>query len=92
MGFIIGTARDQGSPLPPSIEDYVAPDALVRVVDIFIATSASIPPEEAEAHFGWLGMFASSDLTVSSTITRKKLGWSPNGPGLISDLKNLTLA
>lgn len=46
----------------------------------------SISPEEAQAHFGWLSMFASHDLAGSSAITRKKLGWNPIGPGLIDDL------
>ena len=46
----------------------------------------SIRPEEAPAHFGWLGMFASLDFPASSTITREKLGWHPTGPKLIADL------
>ena len=46
----------------------------------------SIRPEEAPAHFGWLGMFASLDFPTSSTITREKLGWHPTGPRLIADL------
>jgi len=46
----------------------------------------SLSPEEASAHFGWLTMFAGSDLAASSEKTRKKLGWNPTGPSLISDL------
>ena len=46
----------------------------------------SLSPEEAAGHFGWLVMFASSDLAASSEKTRKKLGWNPTGPGLIADL------
>ena len=46
----------------------------------------SLSPEEAAAHFGWLTMFACSDLAASSEKTRKKLGWNPTGPSLISDL------
>jgi len=49
----------------------------------------SVSPEEAQSHFGWLGMFATHDLQASSAITRKKLGWNPTGPGLISDLKQM---
>jgi nucleoside-diphosphate-sugar epimerase len=49
----------------------------------------SIAPEEAEAHFGWLGMFARLDMPSSSAITRKKLGWKPTGPGLIADLNRM---
>ena len=46
----------------------------------------SLSPEEAAVHFGWLTMFAGSDLAASSEKTRKKLGWNPTGPSLISDL------
>jgi len=49
----------------------------------------SVSPEEAQSHFGWLAMFATNDLQASSAITRKKLGWNPTGPGLISDLKQM---
>ncbi len=43
-------------------------------------------PEEAAAHFGWLGMFVGRDLTGSSVQTRRRMGWRPTGPGLIADL------
>jgi transposase len=36
--FINGDSRDQISLLPPCIDDYVAQDALVRVVDAFVAS------------------------------------------------------
>jgi nucleoside-diphosphate-sugar epimerase len=49
----------------------------------------SIAPEEAQAYFGWLAMFAGHDMPASSAQTRKKLGWEPTGPGLISDLDRL---
>ncbi len=38
MGFLAGTDRGQISLLPPCVDDYVAPDALVRVVDAFVAS------------------------------------------------------
>jgi nucleoside-diphosphate-sugar epimerase len=46
----------------------------------------SLSPEKAAAHFGWMAMFAGSDLAASSEKTRKKLGWHPTGPSLIADL------
>jgi nucleoside-diphosphate-sugar epimerase len=49
----------------------------------------SLTPEEAQAHFGWLGLFASHDLRASSALTQKKLGWHPIGPGLIADLEQM---
>ena len=51
----------------------------------------SISPEEAPAHFGWLAMFAGRDLASSSELTRRKLGWTPTGPGLIADLEQLVV-
>ncbi len=49
----------------------------------------SISPEEAPAHFGWLAMFAGLDMPASSALTRKRLGWNPTGPGLITDLEQM---
>jgi hypothetical protein len=48
----------------------------------------SIAPEEGQAWFGWLAMFAGRDMPASSAQTRKKLGWEPVGPGLIADLEH----
>jgi nucleoside-diphosphate-sugar epimerase len=50
---------------------------------------ASITPEEAAGHFGWLAAFTGWDIPASSAQTRQKLGWNPKGPGLISDLENM---
>jgi nucleoside-diphosphate-sugar epimerase len=49
----------------------------------------SIAPEDAAGHFGWLAMFVSWDLPASSAQTRKKLGWNPTGPTLLTDLENM---
>ncbi|MGH7022308.1 MAG: transposase, partial [Caulobacteraceae bacterium] len=38
MSFIEGTDRGQVNLLPACVDDYVAPDALVRVVDAFVAS------------------------------------------------------
>jgi nucleoside-diphosphate-sugar epimerase len=50
---------------------------------------ASLSPEQARDHFGWLTMFAGLDLLASSAKTRARLGWQPTGPGLIADLKQM---
>jgi nucleoside-diphosphate-sugar epimerase len=47
----------------------------------------SIPREEANDHFGWLGMVAPVDNLTSSSLTRKRLGWRPTHPNLIQDLE-----
>lgn len=49
----------------------------------------SLSHEEAQAHFGWLAMFASLDMPASSVQTRQRLGWRPTGPGLIADLEQM---
>jgi nucleoside-diphosphate-sugar epimerase len=49
----------------------------------------SIKPEEAQAHFGWLGVFAGHDMPASSARTQQKLNWKPAGPGLIADLDGM---
>ena len=49
----------------------------------------SIPQEQAQEHFGFLGFFAGRDAHVSSAQTRAKLGWNPTGPTLLTDLENM---
>jgi len=38
---------------------------------------------------GFVGKFAGADLSASSAVTQQRLGWRPNGPGLIEDLNNM---
>lgn len=47
----------------------------------------SLTTEQAQAHFDWLAMLAALDLSASSAITRKKLGWNPIGPTMLEDLE-----
>ncbi|WP_374377376.1 SDR family oxidoreductase [Dongia sp.] len=42
--------------------------------------------DDAAAHFGWFAHFAAIDNPTSSALTRAKLGWQPQQPGLIADL------
>jgi nucleoside-diphosphate-sugar epimerase len=51
----------------------------------------SITQEEAGDYFGWMAMFAGRDMPASSTLTRRRLGWNPTGPGMIDDLEQLEL-
>jgi nucleoside-diphosphate-sugar epimerase len=66
----------------------------VRVRDIaeVIGRRLNIPvvsksPEEAAAHFGWLGVFAGLDCPASSTLTQERLGWRPVETTMLSDLE-----
>jgi len=49
----------------------------------------SIAQEQAQEHFGFLGLFAARDVHTSSAQTRAKLGWNPTGPTLLADLGNM---
>ncbi|HEX6451800.1 MAG TPA: SDR family oxidoreductase [Trebonia sp.] len=48
--------------------------------------AVSVAPEEADAHFGFLGQLVQLDNPVSTARTRELLGWEPVHPGLIDDL------
>jgi nucleoside-diphosphate-sugar epimerase len=52
--------------------------------------TASLAPQDAAAHFGWLALFAGFDMPASSAQTRKQLGWQPKGRGLIADLEEFS--
>lgn len=46
-----------------------------------------IPPEDAPAQFDWFAGFATLDAPADATLTRARLGWSPDGLGLIEDIR-----
>jgi nucleoside-diphosphate-sugar epimerase len=48
--------------------------------------TASIAPEDADAHFGWFARFAAIDNPASSARTRQLLDWKPEHPGLLADI------
>ncbi|MEC5148367.1 3-beta hydroxysteroid dehydrogenase [Cryobacterium sp. GrIS_2_6] len=50
--------------------------------------TVSISPEDAAAHFGWIGMFFGLDVPTSSARTQDLLGWTPTHPGLVADIKS----
>jgi nucleoside-diphosphate-sugar epimerase len=50
---------------------------------------ASIAPEKAEAHFGWLADFIGRDAPASSALTRERLHWQPRERGMLADLGEL---
>jgi len=49
---------------------------------------ASIDPDDAGSHFGWISLFFSMDLAATSTATRTLLGWTPTGPTLVQDIES----
>jgi nucleoside-diphosphate-sugar epimerase len=47
---------------------------------------ASLPHEQAPAHFGFFAHFAEIDCPASSKLTQERLGWKPSHPTLADDL------
>lgn len=47
---------------------------------------ASLAPEEASRHFGWLAPFIGTDNPVSSQGSRERLRWQPMHPPLMADI------
>jgi nucleoside-diphosphate-sugar epimerase len=81
---------EAGSKYNAVAEEGVPMREIAEVIGKGLKVSAvSVSPEEAQAHFGWLAMFAGFDMPASSAQTREKLGWNPTGPGLIADLENM---
>lgn len=48
--------------------------------------TASIAPEDAAEHFGWMGRFWSLDLRAAGALTRERYGWEPAGATLLDDI------
>jgi nucleoside-diphosphate-sugar epimerase len=48
--------------------------------------TVSKSPGEAAGHFGWFAPFVGLDMSAASDRTRALLGWTPQQPGLLTDL------
>jgi nucleoside-diphosphate-sugar epimerase len=82
--------RQSGSRYNAVAEEGIAMREIAAVIGKGLKVPVvSLPPEKAQAHFGWLAMFAGFDMPASSAQTRKQLGWNPTGPGLMADLENM---
>lgn len=51
----------------------------------------ALSENDAASHFGWLYGFVSKNMTASSSKTQQRLGWTPKGPTILSDIANLDL-
>jgi nucleoside-diphosphate-sugar epimerase len=47
----------------------------------------SIKQHQCASHFGWLAGFVSRDMSASSQLTKTRMGWRPDGPGLLEDVE-----
>ncbi|MDU4694462.1 MULTISPECIES: SDR family oxidoreductase [Paenibacillus] len=66
-----------------SISTRTIAEVIGRALDLPVV---SIPPEEAGAHFGFVGSFFKMPMIGSSEQTRQLLDWAPAGPTLMDDI------
>lgn len=58
-------------------------EAIGRQLDV---ATVPVAPEQALEHFGVLGLLAGRDLSASSPVTCRLVGWEPSGPTLRQDI------
>jgi nucleoside-diphosphate-sugar epimerase len=77
-GSVLHAVAEQGVPIRELAE------TLAERMDL---PTRSVPADAAGEHFGWLAGFIAMDMSASSDITRDLLGWTPEGPTLLADVK-----
>jgi nucleoside-diphosphate-sugar epimerase len=76
-----------GSVLHAVAEEGVATRYIATALGQFLDVPVeSIPADQAQAHFDWLGMFFAADAPASSARTRSLLGWEPAHATLLEDI------
>jgi nucleoside-diphosphate-sugar epimerase len=65
----------------------------MRAIAQTIGTALGLPvksltEDEAQAHFDWLARFVALDNPTSSALTRSSLGWRPQEPELLTDMRD----
>lgn len=80
-------ALEQANPEP--IYHAVADESICcKDIAAVIGEQLGLPVESREReHFGWLANFLGADMPASSVHTRARLGWTPCGPDLLTDLR-----
>ncbi|HSK57941.1 MAG TPA: NAD-dependent epimerase/dehydratase family protein, partial [Actinomycetospora sp.] len=78
-----------GSRLHAVAEEAVPTREIAQAIgDAVGVPVASVSPEDAVEHLGgFIGHFFAMDLAATSDHTRRVLGWTPTGPGLLEDIK-----
>jgi nucleoside-diphosphate-sugar epimerase len=77
-GTVLHAVAEEGVPTRAIAE------VIGRQLDLPVA---SIDPDRAAGHFGWIAGFFGLDVPASSALTRERFGWQPTHPGLIDDLE-----
>lgn len=68
-----------------SVTTRVIAEAIGRYLDV---PAVPIDPDDADAHFGFVGGFFATTMTAPSAITRATLSWTPVGPTLVEDIES----
>lgn len=78
-----------GTRLHASAEESVTTRAIAEALGRALGLPvASIAPEDAAGHFGFVGDFFALTMTASSALTRERLSWRPTGPTLVEDIES----
>jgi nucleoside-diphosphate-sugar epimerase len=78
-GSVLQGVSDEGIPLK---------DIAGKIGEHLNMPLRSIPGEDVEKHFGFLGRMVGIDMPASSAITQELLGWQPTRPSLLDDLEH----
>lgn len=77
-----------GAVLHATAEEGVTMRAIAEAISLGTGVPAiSVPAASAEAHFGWMSLVVGLDNRTSSQATRELLGWRPEQPGLLDDMR-----
>jgi len=77
-----------GSVLHATAEEGITLRAIAETISKATGVpTRSVPTADAHAHFGWLEKVLGLDNRVSSKATRALLGWTPEHPSLLDDMR-----
>jgi nucleoside-diphosphate-sugar epimerase len=78
-----------GTRLHAVAEEVVPTRVIAEAVGRYLGVpTVSVDPEDAGAHFGFVGGFFAMTMTAPSALTRAALSWTPVGPTLVEDIEN----
>ncbi|PSM39675.1 3-beta hydroxysteroid dehydrogenase [Streptomyces dioscori] len=76
-----------GTRLHAVAEEAVTTKAIAEAIGRSLGLPvASVAPQDAGPHFGFVGSFFASTMTASSDASRRLLSWEPTGPSLLADI------
>jgi nucleoside-diphosphate-sugar epimerase len=77
-----------GARLHAVAEEGVSLSAIAEAIGAGLGVPVrSLARHQSPAHFDWIAAFVAIDNPTSSALTRAALGWTPQEPGLLTDMK-----